>query len=176
VRSLFPSAETREALGASLTRWFFFGIVPGCVALGVSAIHVGTRRNGDLTLDGLVGRGELLLISCAVLGGALTEMASQPTPRFPKMRLRAGLFAALVICAAIAAFVDVSGDVQDQQALIEGFPATAAALKEQQQNAADPHKVAQESYWIFGFAMATGFACVYLGALEEKLGVQAEEG
>src|SRR5688500_5879027 len=108
-----PSEATRKALTDGLMRWAFFGVLLALFPLAASGFHVVTRADKQFSLQSLVERGELLLVSSAVLGAALAEMLAQPKPRFQKSRLFIGLCAGTVILAASAAFADVSAGLQE---------------------------------------------------------------
>lgn len=71
----------------TLVKWLTFRVLLGFLPVAMNALRVSTDQGlSSLSFAALFSRGELLLIACAVTGGAIGELTTAPK-RFPSFRL-----------------------------------------------------------------------------------------
>ena len=99
-----------------------------------------------LSLEATLARGELLLVSVAIAGGALGELvASGRYQTVPKLVASGG--SVIVLCCASFWFADVSAVVASSSEL-------------------NASSVVRGSMVMFGLAVATGASCIALSEVE----------
>ena len=139
----------REAIVASLGRWGFFAVVLSLIPILLNAADALTRDDKHFHFEALFQRGELLLVSSAILGAALAELfVREVKPRFRNLRLFAGCWGALVLLAVSAWFADIAAGYRDGAHL-------------------DHHRIALGSLALFGLSLVAGVSCLVLAQLEE---------
>jgi hypothetical protein len=130
-----------DAIAFRAGKWLFFGVLLALFPIALGALGVVTRKAETFSFEALLGRGELLLVTSAVLGAALAELVGDHDPRFRTLRLYCACSAGTVLIAAASWFADVAGAVRDGTEV-------------------DGHAVAVGSLWLFGSAVAAGIACL----------------
>jgi hypothetical protein len=146
-----------DAIAFRVGRWLFFAVLLGLLPIGLGALRVATREAETFSIEALLGAGELLLVTAAILGAAVSDLVADHDRRFRTLRLYCGGSAGIVILASATWFADVTAAVQDDSAL-------------------DLHAITSGSLWLFGAALVAGLSClVMVEASRERSPEPAEE-
>lgn len=130
-----------------ISKWVVFAVVLGLLPIGLGVID--TITQGDtLHIDGLFRRGELFLVSTAILGAGLAELFTARRQRLPTVRFVAGCAAGLVLVVAALWFADVATKLRDGSHF-------------------DGHVVAVGSLVVFGCAFLAGLSCIVVAERAE---------
>jgi hypothetical protein len=101
----------------SFCKWLFLAVVLALLPIAVNGVSAVIRDEGDFQFESMYERGELLLVSAAVLGAAVTELISRDNRRLPTLRLFVGLVAGAIAFAASMWFADISAGLRDKESL-----------------------------------------------------------
>jgi hypothetical protein len=135
------SKEVWDAIAFRVGRWVFFCVALALLPIALGALGALTRKAQTFSFEGLLGQGELLLVTAAVIGAALADLLGEHDLRFRTLRLYCGCSAGVVALASATWFADVAAAIQDDSAL-------------------DRHAVATGSCWLFGAAIVAGLSCL----------------
>src|SRR3954452_2422329 len=84
----------------SFFKWLFLAVVLALLPIAVNGASALIRDEAGFHFASVYERGELLLVSAAVLGAALTELISRENRRLLTLRLFVGLVAGAIAFAA----------------------------------------------------------------------------
>ena len=135
------SRQVWDAIAFRLGRWLIFAVLLSLLPIFLGALNIVTRKASTLSLDALIGQGDLLLVTSAVCGAALSDLIGGHDSRFRTLRLYCGCSAGVVLLAAATWFANVATTSND------GFPL-------------DHHAIATGSLWLFGSALIAGLSCL----------------
>jgi hypothetical protein len=135
------SRDVWNAVAFRAGRWFFFTFLLALLPIALGALEVETRARETFSIQGLVGAGELLLVTAAVVGAALADLIGDAGAGFRTTRLYCGCSAAVVVIAAATWFADVNAAQRDGAAL-------------------DRHSITVGSIWILGAALVAALSCL----------------
>lgn len=142
------SRKVRDNIVYSLVRWGIFVVALALVPILISVL--GSVSRGDhLDFVDLFERGELLLISVAILGAAVADLVTEGGPRFRTLKLTVGGTSGFVVIAASTWFADISAATRDGSAL-------------------DSESIAVGSIVVFGFAVVAGLSCIIVAELAKR--------
>lgn len=139
-----------------LGRWGFFSVLLALLPVALGGLSAITRARDRFSFEALFERGELLLVTAAVLGAALAEMFGEHDERFRTIRFFAGCSAGVVLLASSMWFADVAGAVTD------AVPT-------------DHHAIAVGSLWLFAAGVVSGAACLVVAQVSEDVATAPEE-
>jgi heme/copper-type cytochrome/quinol oxidase subunit 3 len=135
----------KRAVLSQIATWFVFAVILALLPIIVNALGAVTRGE-KIAFVPLLGHGELLLVSAAVVGASLTNLMDRDSSKLAKGRLWTGVFGAIVVLMASLWFADVAGALHDGSSI-------------------DNHSVAVGSCIVFFFALVAGLSCVVIGEL-----------
>jgi hypothetical protein len=135
-------------IGYGIVRWLIFVVALSLLPVGIGAFSIVTR---DEAVDfiRLLGHGELLLISTAVVGSALADLVSAGDSRFRTLKLSVGGGAALVVLAAAVWFAQIA------TVRVDGSPI-------------DREGIAVGSLVLFGLSVVSGLSCILVSELAKE--------
>lgn len=128
-------------IGFDFGRWLFLAVVLALLPLGVSGLSAAIRNEPNFHFQQMYERGELLLVSAAVLGAAATELIARGHQRLGTLRLFVGLFAGAIAIAASMWFADIAAGLRDEAQL-------------------NGHRIAVWSSYVFLGAAVTSVSCL----------------
>lgn len=143
-------------MGVRLGSWGFFAVLLGLLPVMLGGFSAITRARETFEFEALFERGELLLVTAAVLGAALAELFSEHDIDLRATRFFAGCSASAVLLAASVWFADIAGALRDSVNT-------------------DPHAIASGSLVIFGLALVSGIACLVVAQRSEDAAKRREE-
>src|SRR3954471_22879794 len=112
-RTVIRRAE-RDAILSSIGNWGFFAVLLSLIPILANLADALTVDDKNFHFEALIHRGELLIVSTAILGAALAELfAHEAKPRYRKMRKASGCWAGLVLLAASVWFAAIAADVRN---------------------------------------------------------------
>lgn len=103
-------AEVRLKVG----RWAIFSVAFALLPIGANGLS-GLTRGRSVDFDGLVGRGELLLVTAAIAAAAAGELFGRLETRLRGTRLVLVGLSFLVVCVTSYWFADVAVGLQTGQ-------------------------------------------------------------
>ena len=134
----------------TLVKWFAFRVALGFLPIGMNILRISTESGpSSLTLDALFARGELLLIACAVAGGAIGELTAAPK-RFPVFRLWSMWGSAVTITSSAYWYAYVRGLVETNTTY-------------------DAHFVTIYSVLLYAFVLFAALGCVVISELSKSV-------
>ncbi len=133
-------------LAFRIGRWLFFAVFISLLPVVLGALSAATRRGDGISTKAMVGNGELLIVSAAIVGAAIAELFALENQRYRLLRFLVGCFAATVVIAAATWFADIAAAVRDNAEVDHGA-------------------VAAGSLWLFGFALLSGLSCVVVAVV-----------
>jgi hypothetical protein len=143
--SRVPTAAVIDALG----RWLLFVVVIALVPILFNFLGGVTAANGHLSFTSLFGHGEVLIVTCAVLGAGINELfARDIRADLKRRRTWIGCWSGLVLLVCAAWFAVIQADVRDQTGL-------------------NYHRIAVWSVCAFVVAAISSGTCVTVSQFEE---------
>lgn len=128
-----------------LIKWTFFGVIFAIFPIFANMLS-GVTRSSSPGFDGLLGRGELLLISAAVAAASAGELFGRDEIRMKSARLLLVSFSVLLIGISSYWYADVAAGIQAHQQI-------------------DAHAVAVGSLIVFVLTCVVGACCVIVSEL-----------
>jgi hypothetical protein len=146
----FLERELRAQIGDKLTKWFGLGVVVAALPIIFNAFDFALRGQ-PVSLQAVTGRGELFLVSVAIVAAALAELPLTGLSGTVKIARTVLLTASVVlICLSTLAFAEVASMLQDSKSYNEALVSTG-------------------SICLFGFSMFTAACSIALGVAHAEV-------
>lgn len=128
-------------MSGKLLKWFLFSVIVAILPVALDALKLLTRSKG-VTLDGIVGKGELLLIVVGLSAAAVGDLVEKNS-HYVKLKLLSAFLGVLTIGIASWYFAYVADSYASGASVSSSVVATT-------------------SIWLLIFAVATGAGCLII--------------
>lgn len=133
-----------------LLRWITFGVIISLVPILLVYLDLLFEKK-PITIENLIGHGELIVITWVLTAGALGELIGSPAAH-PFAKILFGCIAVIVIIVAVYFF----GVVAHAEILATNATAAPAKLAAEQKVAT----IVSYSVWFFAFSLVPSAICI----------------